>query len=336
MINKKCKGTEQPLVMVEWDMARAFISATATEKLDQCELGVYEDEGLTVKDAWGMDLTPLRIPEAPVLKTLLAGALEKCRWRNAIGGSGGVQGEHHHGSSYHAAPGQGPVRYWLLGEANACVTKRGDQADASSAYSVRKVDVDAHGSPVRTLVRKTSWYDATQVIKAADGKLAVTIDWEWFEQYRERLLAKQASGKKITPEIYQRHLLPDERLLTLVANTYGRKAGGHIWQDHLTMLLVGPHIHAKRPDTKADMRCNLRSTTELLPDSVEKGMPEGGAVDSPSGCTSRRCDSPKGYISTYEVQASKNRERSRQRTKQSYYAWLSLTRCSHSIDRRRI
>ena len=74
-------------------------------------------------------------------------------------------------------PGQGPVRYWLLGEANVCVTKRGDQADASSAYSVRKVDVDAHGSPVGTLVRKTSWYDAIQVIKAADGKLAVTIGY---------------------------------------------------------------------------------------------------------------------------------------------------------------
>jgi hypothetical protein len=71
----------------------------------------------------------------------------------------------------------------------------------SSAYSVRKVDVDAHGSPVRTPVRKTSWYDAVQVIKAAEGKLAVTIDWEWLEQYRERLLAKQASGKKIIPEI---------------------------------------------------------------------------------------------------------------------------------------
>jgi hypothetical protein len=61
-------------------MARAFISATTTEKLEQCELGVYEDEGLTVKDAWGMDLTPLRMPEAPVLKILLAGALEKCKW----------------------------------------------------------------------------------------------------------------------------------------------------------------------------------------------------------------------------------------------------------------
>jgi hypothetical protein len=216
------------------------------------------------------------------------------------------------------------VRYWLLGEANVCVTKRGDQADASSAYSVRKVDVDAHGSPVRTLVRKTSWYDATQVIKAADGKLAVTIDWEWFEQYRERLLAKRASGKKIIPEIYQRHLHPDERLLTLVANTYGRKVGGRIWQDHLNMLLVGPPIHAKRPNTKAADMYNLKSTTELFPDSVEKGMPEGGAFTS-----------PKRHTSTHEMHASKNRERSRQRTKQSYYAWLSLLRCSHSIDRRR-
>jgi hypothetical protein len=104
-----------------------------------------------------------------------------------------------------------------------------------------------------------------------------------------------------------------ERLLALVANTYGRKVGGHIWQNHLNMLLVGPPIHAKRPNTKADMWCNLKSTTELLPDSVEKGMPEGGAFDSPSGCTSRRCDSPKGYTSTYEVHASKNREKSRQR-----------------------
>ena len=75
------------------------------------------------------------------------------------------------------------------------------------------------GSPVGTLVRKTSWYDATQVIKAADGKLAVTIDWEWFEQHRERLLARQASGKKITPEIYQRHLHPDERLFALWSPT---------------------------------------------------------------------------------------------------------------------
>jgi hypothetical protein len=94
MINKKCRGTEQLLVMVEWDMARAFISAAATEKLEQCELGVYEDEGLTVKDAWGTGLTPLRMSEAPVLKILPAGALEKCKWRNTIGGSGGVKGGH--------------------------------------------------------------------------------------------------------------------------------------------------------------------------------------------------------------------------------------------------
>jgi hypothetical protein len=37
----------------------------------------YEDEGLTVKDAWGMGLTPLRMSEAPALKILPAGALEK-------------------------------------------------------------------------------------------------------------------------------------------------------------------------------------------------------------------------------------------------------------------
>jgi hypothetical protein len=104
-----------------------------------------------------------------------------------------------------------------------------------------------------TLVRKTSRCDAVQVIKAADGKLAVTIDWKWFEQYRGQLLAKQASGKKITLGIYQRHLHPDEHLLTLVANTYGRKVGGRIWQGHLNILLVGPPIHAKRPNTKADM-----------------------------------------------------------------------------------
>jgi hypothetical protein len=92
-------------------------------------------------------------------------------------------------------------------------------------------------------VRKTSWYDAIQVIKAADGKLAVTIDWEWFDQYREQLLAnKQASGKKTAPGICQRHLHPDECLLALVANTYGRKVGGRIWQDNLDMLLVGPPI----------------------------------------------------------------------------------------------
>jgi hypothetical protein len=124
-------------------------------------------------------------------------SIEKCKWRNTIGGSGGVKGEHHHGSSYHAAPGQDPVRYWFAGEANVCVTERCGQADVSCAYSVPKVDVDAHGSPVRTLVRKTSWYDAVQVVKAAEGKLAVTIDWEWLEQYRERLLAKQACLKEV-------------------------------------------------------------------------------------------------------------------------------------------
>jgi hypothetical protein len=62
------------------------------------------------------------------------------------------------------------VRYWFAGEANVCVTERRGQTDVSSAYGVPKVGIDAHGSPVRALVRKTSWYDAVQaVIKAAGG-----------------------------------------------------------------------------------------------------------------------------------------------------------------------
>jgi hypothetical protein len=74
MINKTYRSTEQLFAMVEWDMARAFISAAATEKREQCGLGVYEDECLTVKPAWGMGLlTPLRMSEAPVLKILPAG-----------------------------------------------------------------------------------------------------------------------------------------------------------------------------------------------------------------------------------------------------------------------
>jgi hypothetical protein len=137
------------------------------------------------------------------------------------------------------------VRYWFAGETNVCVTERWGQTDVSSAYNVPKVGVDAHGKPViRTLVRKTSWYDAVQVTKAADGKLAVMTDWEWFKQYRERLLAKQASGKKIIPEIYQRYLHPGERLLTLVANTYGRKVGRRIWQDHLSDHAVSGAAHS--------------------------------------------------------------------------------------------
>jgi hypothetical protein len=119
----------------------------------------------TVKGAWGMGLTPLRMSEAPILKILPAGAPEKCKWWNTIDGSGGVKGggiTTRQLSSYHAAPGQDPVRYWFAGEANVCVTERCGQAVVSSAYNVPKVGVDAHGSPARILVRKTSWYDAVQ------------------------------------------------------------------------------------------------------------------------------------------------------------------------------
>jgi hypothetical protein len=72
MTNKKCRSTEQLLIMVEWNMARTFISAAATEKLEQCKLDVYEDKALTAKGAWGMGLTPLRMSEAPILKILPA------------------------------------------------------------------------------------------------------------------------------------------------------------------------------------------------------------------------------------------------------------------------
>ena len=108
-------------------MTRASISTAATEKLEQYKLGVYEDKGLTVKDARGMGLTPLRMSEAPILKILPAGAPEKCKWWNTIDGSGGVKGggiTTRQLSSYHAAPGQDPVRYWFAGEANVCVTER--------------------------------------------------------------------------------------------------------------------------------------------------------------------------------------------------------------------
>jgi hypothetical protein len=150
--------------------ARAFISAAATEKLAQCKLGLYEDKGPTVKGAWDMGLTPLRMSEAPILKILPAGALKKYKWRNTIGGSGGVKGEHYRGSSYHAAPGEDPVRYWFAGEASVCVTGRCGQADVPSAYNAPKVGVDAHGSPPRALgVRKTSWYDAVQVVSSDQG-----------------------------------------------------------------------------------------------------------------------------------------------------------------------
>ena len=49
-----------------------------------------------------------------------------------------------------------------------------------------------------------------------------------------------AAGKKVIPEIYQRYLNPAEKLLTLAQNTYGRKAGGRVWQNHLHDLLTAP------------------------------------------------------------------------------------------------
>jgi hypothetical protein len=52
-----------------------------------------------------------------------------------------------------------------------------------------------------------------------------------------------ADGKKVIPEIYQRYIEhPAEKLLTLAQNTYGRKAGGRIWQNHLHDLLIAPPL----------------------------------------------------------------------------------------------
>jgi hypothetical protein len=76
----------------------------------------------------------------------------------------------------------------------------------------------------------------------AGGVAHAIIDWEWFKNYRDTLRAKVADGKKATPEIYQRYLDPAEKLLTLPQNTYGRKAGGRIWQNHLHDLLTAPPL----------------------------------------------------------------------------------------------
>jgi hypothetical protein len=85
----------------------------------------------------------------------------------------------------------------------------------------------------------------------ADGVTHAVIDWEWFEKYRDTLMAKVAAGKKVIPEIYQRYLDPAEKLLTLAENTYGRKAGGRIWQNHLHDLLTAPPLSTTRTSTEA-------------------------------------------------------------------------------------
>jgi hypothetical protein len=147
----------------------------------------------------------------------------------------------------------------------------------SSAYNVVGVGNDAHGNPAKIFVRKTSWDHAVQMIVDAGGGLThAVIDWEWFEKYRDTLMAKVAAGKKVIPEIYQIYLDPAEKLLTLAQNTYGRKAGGRIWQNHLNDLLAAPPLSTIRTSTEEVWWHVPRNETKLFPASARDGMPDGG------------------------------------------------------------
>jgi hypothetical protein len=53
------------------------IDAAAAEKLSQHLLGVYNDEEVTVQDAYDLGITPLRPSEPPILKVAPAGTLQK-------------------------------------------------------------------------------------------------------------------------------------------------------------------------------------------------------------------------------------------------------------------
>jgi hypothetical protein len=70
------------------------------------------------------------------------------------------------------------------------------------------------------------------MVRGEDGVTRAVIDWGWFKEYRDVLLARVAAGKEVIPEIYQRYLNPAEKLLALAQNTYGlatagRPAGGY-------------------------------------------------------------------------------------------------------------
>jgi hypothetical protein len=114
------------------------------------------------------------------------------------------------------------------------------------------------------------------MVVGADGVTRAVIDWEWFKRYRDTLLAKVAAGKKVIPKIYQRYLNPTEKLLTLAQNTYGRKAGGRIWQNHLRNLLTEAPLRSLRTSTEAAWWHITRKTVETFPERAADGMPDGG------------------------------------------------------------
>jgi hypothetical protein len=263
---------EQLLAYQQWDLCMGFIDAAAAEKLAQHLLGVYKDEGVTVQYAYDLGTTPLRPSEAPILKITPEGILEKCKWRTTIDGSSEKEGEHYHGSSHHAAPSQDSIRLWFAQEANVPTHERCGQADVSSAYNVAGVGNDAHGNPAKIFVRKTSWDHAVQIIRGEDGVTRAAIDWDWLKEHRDILL-------------------------TLPQNTYGRKAGGRVWQNHLHGLLTAPPLSTVRTSTEAAWRHIRRKTTTIFPESARDGMPDGGGdiqvhtddmLIRPKQCTSTR------------------------------------------------
>jgi hypothetical protein len=243
--------------------------------LQQISLGVFTDNGHTVKDAWDLGTSPLRPSEAPMLKVTPAGELEKFKWRTTIYGSTEQENVHYHGSSHHAAPAAESVRYRFAAEANVPEHERCGQADVSSAYNIADVGVDGQGDPVCIFVRRTSLDDAVAIVKNADGDYTAQIGWQWFKQYRDTLLKKKASGKKIVPEIYSRYLRPNERVWDLTANTYGRKAGGRPWQDHMSAKLREAPLNAVHINTEAAWRHIPKYTTTVHQESRMDGMPTG-------------------------------------------------------------
>ena len=197
-------------------LQKGFIYAAAEELKQLTAMGVFTRNGVTVKDCWALGTTPLRPSEVLTLKVTPSGELDKCKWRVAVDGSDEKEGIHYFGSSHHAAPSAESFRYWFAAEAQVPKSERCGQADVSSAYNVPGAGVDDDGNPINVFVRMMSWAHAVDIVRDKDGEYTHMIDWDWFEAYRKRLLAKQATGKKIIPEIYQRYLHPDEEVYTLI------------------------------------------------------------------------------------------------------------------------
>ena len=83
------------------------------------------------------------------------------------------------------------------------------------------------------------------MVRGEDGVTRAAIDWGWFKEYRDILVARVAAGKKVTPEIYQMYLNPTEKLLTLWPRipTAGRPAGEY---GRIICTTFSPHSPSAR------------------------------------------------------------------------------------------